>query len=329
MKDISKHQFLALLEKYRLGNASAGEEELIQAYFKAFEFEPDLFNTLPEPEQNQLEAEIRAGIEAKIAAHEQVTGEENKANIWVKWAVAASVLLLTFASFIIFRMQHAVEPAALVTIKQPAVKLNKLVQLPDGSTVILSAQSKIDYPTTFDGHLKREVYLVGQAFFDIKHNPDKPFIVHTGEVETIVLGTAFNITAWPQEKDISVTVTRGKVKVGNQQSTLATLTPNQQLIYNQEKKQSQQTQVNAEKIVAWKAQDLFFDDVTLANAAHLLEERYNISILIPNDRLKHKRFTSTLGASESLESILKGMAEFNNATYTYSPDHKQIILSPK
>ncbi|GEO06295.1 hypothetical protein AAE02nite_39590 [Adhaeribacter aerolatus] len=329
MKEINKEQFLAILERYRLGNASADETELIQSYYKAFEFEPDVLETIPELEENKLEAEIKAHLDAQITYLPPAVFRKESRKMWPKLAVAASVVFMAFASFFIIKNKYAAEPNGLTTVKQAAVMPNKLVQLPDGSTVILSAHSKIDYPTTFDGHLKREVYLVGQAYFDIKHNPAKPFIVHAGEVKTTVLGTAFNITAWPQEKSISVTVTRGKVSVGNQKRTLATLIPNQQLTYNQQNKKASRTQVNANKVVAWKAEDLFFDDVTLANAAQLLEERYSINILISDEQLKHRRFTSTLGATESLESFLKGVAEFNNATYTYSLDRKQVTFSPK
>src|SRR5690606_2859673 len=90
---------------------------------------------------------------------------------------------------------------------------HRLLHLPDGSTVIVGVGSKLNYPSSFDSLRTREVYLEGQAYFDIRHNPQKPFIIHTGKVATTVLGTSFNIKAWPEDQDITVTVTRGKVRV--------------------------------------------------------------------------------------------------------------------
>jgi ferric-dicitrate binding protein FerR (iron transport regulator) len=87
----------------------------------------------------------------------------------------------------------------------------QLINLPDGSKVVLNANSKLEYPPGFSNNT-REVYLDGEAYFDIAHDPGKPFIVHTGSISTRVLGTAFNINAYRSQQFVEVTVTRVKWK---------------------------------------------------------------------------------------------------------------------
>src|SRR5688572_8298430 len=104
----------------------------------------------------------------------------------------------------------------------------QFLRLPDGSTVLLNEGSKLEYPITFSGDT-REVFLQGEGYFDIQHNPSKPFVVKTANVTTTVLGTAFNVKAFPSEKHITVTVTRGKVKVSKDEKVLGVITHDQQI----------------------------------------------------------------------------------------------------
>ena len=85
----------------------------------------------------------------------------------------------------------------------------KTVHLPDGSTVVLNTSSRLDDTKP------REVTLIGEGYFDIQKAPGQPFLVHTGKLTTRVLGTTFNIRAYPGDKSIQITVTKGRVQVMN------------------------------------------------------------------------------------------------------------------
>src|SRR5665647_2877096 len=174
---------------------------------------------------------------------------------------------------------------------------------------------------------KREVFLYGQAFFDIKHNASRPFIVHTGKEETIVLGTAFNIKAFPGEKDITVTVKRGKVKVSDQNKILGIITPSQQITYNKEKVSSTLKIVNTDSYLDWKDQDLFIDNLTLSEAAKLLEERYKVKIIISDSSIREQRFTATITKGESFEREIKSICVFNGINYTYNKEKSMVIIN--
>ena len=208
-------------------------------------------------------------------------------------------------------------------------KENHIIFLPDGSTVILSPESILNYPSSFEAHSKREVFLEGQAFFDIKHNPAKPFIVHTGNIQTRVLGTAFNIKAFKGARDVTVTVKRGKVKVSDEYKTLGVITPNQQITYNKEKVVADFTTVTNENYLQWKEQDLLFDNLTIAEAAVLLEEKYKVSIKVEGQFISTKRFTTTFKKGDDFEQALKSICVFNDVVYRYNKEKRTVIISSK
>jgi len=202
--------------------------------------------------------------------------------------------------------------------------------LPDGSRVILSYGSKLSYASSFDGLAKREVYLTGEAFFDIKHNNLKPFIVHTGKVATTVLGTAFDVKALPGEKTITVTVTRGRVKVSDQSRLLGIIVPNQQITYYKPKSNSIQSSINAGNYTGWIAHDdLYFEDVTFGEAAKVLEDRFKVKIQFADQPIQSKHFTTTFNRSASLDQALKSICEFNDAFYSYDKARTTITISSK
>src|SRR5690606_3857015 len=98
-------------------------------------------------------------------------------------------------------------------------------------------------------------------------NAKKPFIVHTYNLQTIVLGTAFNIKAMPDDKEITVSVVRGKVKVSDRNKVLGIITPDQEIKYNKQKDNSEMKTVKDHHYLDWKSEDLLLDNVTIAEAA--------------------------------------------------------------
>lgn len=177
----------------------------------------------------------------------------------------------------------------------------------------------------FNANGKREVYLEGEAYFDIKHDASRPFIVHTGKLQTTVLGTAFNIKTNPGTEIITVTVTRGKVKVGDDKSTYNVLLPNEQMVVDQNMSSHIKKPVKAETVIAWKNEDIYFDDVNIKDVANQLEERFNISIVFSNEIIKNCRFSATFLKTQSLEQILNVIGEFNHIKYQLK-DKNTVLL---
>jgi Fe2+-dicitrate sensor, membrane component len=209
-------------------------------------------------------------------------------------------------------------------ITERATAEHRGITLPDGSRVVLNKQSTLIFSSHFNKKT-REVSLIGEGYFDIKHDASRPFVVHTGKIKTTVLGTAFNIKYVDRENNVIVTVTRGKVMVQKENKTLGVILPDQQIVFNQKQNKSEVVGVEARRIVEWQENDLFFDDVTMDDAMAQLARRFNIKIRFANDYSKGCRFTATFLKGESLDEILQVIASFNHIEYQKKAG--EIIIS--
>jgi len=325
---MDKNYFIKLLHKYLDGNLTNEEQRFLISYYNLFQNEPDVMEVLNIEEKEELKNDIKSAIWNHISEEEQAVSKIKFINKrFVKLAAAAVVFIMFLASvFILFnRPSENPQPEPLAVHK----KENRVIFLPDGSTVILSAGSKLNYPSSFDGLEKREVFLDGQAFFDIKHNASRPFIVYTGKLKTEVLGTAFDIKAIPGEADITVTVTRGKVKIMDQDKVLGVITPNQQITYSKEKVSAVTKTINIDSLLNWKEQDLRCDNLTVAEAAELLEGRYHVKIIISDQSITSQRFTTIFSKSDSFEQVLKSICVFNGLSYEYNKQNSVVTISHK
>ena len=248
-------------------------------------------------------------------------------------AVAAAVIIIISLGIFVSKMDSPSKSDKILA-KASTIPPHKEasfirnVTLPDGSTVVLRANSTIDYPEHFNSKT-REISLVGEAYFDIKHDSKKPFIIHTGKVKTTVLGTAFDIKAWPEQKNVIVSVTRGKVMVEDDKKVLAVLTVNQAVNYSFSNSGSKLQTVNAEEQVTdWAKHDMTFNRVSFESIAQVLSKRYGKNITISNTQLAKTQITSSFSGMESLENILDILCAIN--TYTkYEINDTEVIITNK
>ncbi len=246
------------------------------------------------------------------------------------WAVAASVLLFAALSYVIGVKDPANLPTPLTKSAELTTKATqaerRLVVLPDGSSVQINKQTKLEYPTTFSAN-KREVYLEGEAFFDIQPDKTRPFIIHTGSITTTVLGTAFNIRAFPKEERFTVTVARGRVRVADTEKAFPELTAQQELSIDMVEKQVDEVEPTfvAKVAPAWLKEDLILDNVKFDAAAKVIEERYDVKVMFKNEALKNCSFTSTFLKDASLIQMLTAICIVNRATYRVENNSSVII----
>ena len=270
---------------------------------------------------------ILKGILETSNEQERIVPFRAGAGRWT-WLVAAAVLLIAVtAGAWIFKMKISPQEsfAWKETLREGAVFTGKqFVRLPDGSTVLLNEGSELSYPTSF-GEQVRKVTLTGEAYFDVRHDPSKPFKVLTGKVTTTVLGTAFNVKAYPGQPEIQVTVMRGKVRVGNEERTFGIIQPDQQIAVNTATNQFVQKNLKAETAEVWKSQHLILDDVSIEEALRTIGERYRVQITIGDAGLKKCRITATFLHGESFDQVLTVVCGVVGATYAILPDGKVKI----
>jgi transmembrane sensor len=232
---------------------------------------------------------------------------------WAGVAAAAAILIIGGG---IGWMTRPRAPKTAVTAQVPAAAPAKThtIHLPDGSTVVLNTSSKLNYPTAFTGRT-REVYLSGEGYFDIRPVPGQPFLVHTGKLTTRVLGTTFDIRAYPGDGAIDITVTKGRVQVLNERKNLGTLSANQQIHFVPETEAARQQTVDIQPIVAWRPREIFYDNITMDSAARALEQRFGVSVAFVNPNIKACRVTATFSPDDGLEDFLAVLCGVTQSTY--------------
>lgn len=222
------------------------------------------------------------------------------------------------------RSGRQAEPELAAADKSSPLNKKEIIHLPDGSTVIMNADSKLDYPAVFAGKT-REVYLSGEGFFEIVHLPGKPFLVHTGKVRTRVLGTAFDIKAYPADEAIEVTVTQGKVQVLKGNRELVLLLDNQQLRFTKKSEDIRLRQIaDIKSVIAWKPEEIRFDDISLLEAASRIGERFNMKVEFVNPAVKDCRITATFYGDDMLNEMMTVICGVSQSNFTIF-DNKIII----
>ncbi|MCY1721871.1 FecR domain-containing protein [Prolixibacteraceae bacterium Z1-6] len=196
-------------------------------------------------------------------------------------AIVVVALLLGSIGYLIgFRNQN---PAVYNEIISAENQVLKEYVLPDGSVVALNSNSKLLFPRKFKGNI-REVTIIGEAFFDVKPNPEKPFLINAGDAQIKVLGTSFNVCAYPGTETIEVTVKTGKVQVISKHTDLITenrevfLTPGEKGTLFSENHLLEKSVNTDPNFLAWKTHDLIFNEVPLIEVVRSLEKAYHIEI---------------------------------------------------
>lgn len=186
------------------------------------------------------------------------------------------------------------------------------VVLPDGSKVLLNAASSLTYPVTFSGN-DRKVELNGEAYFEVAHNPSKPFIVSSAGQTVEVLGTHFNINAYGDEPAVKTTLLEGKVKVtAMAKNEVRYLQPGQQAVLNNS--QLNVGSVETDEVVAWKNGQFMFESDNIQHIMRMISRWYDVGVtyngVIPDDTFSGNvsRFTNV---SEVLKTLqLTGKVHF-------------------
>lgn len=301
---MNRQEFDNLLERYLDNQCTEPERRYVESWYAATQKEAKELD-------NFQQARLRDKLWNSIVQH----ADTRKSTRWGYSnlrKVAATLIIIgscIFAVTYYLRIYQddlavAVLPSAveLVTVSNTDTTVRE-VRLRDGSSVRLHPGSEIKYPNVFGQ--RREVYLTGEAFFNVKKDPGHPFLVHAGEVTTRVLGTSFRVQAYQEQKEIKVAVTSGRVSVtskgtrsffklwmGKQE---VVLTPNQQLIYNRNEKTSlKQLVENPRILVHDTSREMAYNDEPVTKLLTALEKMYGITIQYDEKVLANCKITTEM-----------------------------------
>jgi len=269
-------------------------------------------------------AEIKSEIRKTIGL--KVHGQAKASMFKMYFKIAASVLLilslgLYFGSNYI---SNYINNSSQYTEINAASGKTTEVLLSDGSKIVLQAKSRLKFPKVFSGENREVLLYEGEAFFDIAKDPGRPFIVTTKKVSTKVLGTAFNISFYENQQEMSVTVVRGKVSVSNSNGNEVLLDPNQQVVINKVSGSFKKSVVDARENIGWTEGRIQLNNHTMMHAAELLETRYDINIKFASPEIGLIRFTATFDKTDNLVSILNDISRINQLTYTI--ENKEVTF---
>ncbi|WP_294186822.1 FecR family protein [uncultured Sphingobacterium sp.] len=313
-----------LIDKYLKGEANSQEIDTVERFFDSFSSRPSLLKTLPEEVQHALKNRIHSGIMARLSV-----GKKRSFSL-SQIAAAAAVLCIAFAGVYLYKTKAPNNQEITLSDGQ-----QRQIVLQDGTKVTLNASSKIIYPASFKDSSTREVTLIGEAFFDVKKDPAKPFLIHTPRMEISVLGTAFNVRDYAGENEAETALVRGKVSIwktgSNAQKFI--LKPKQKFVITKtaESKEASPSSVHQSAassmsvaiqpfVIAendgsaleteWLLNRMTIQEERLLDIALKLERMYGVEIKITNQAIASKRYSAVF-ENEQLENILKALQTVN------------------
>jgi transmembrane sensor len=219
----------------------------------------------------------------------------------------------------------ATAKAAMNQVHIPYGK-RSLLTLADGTRIWMNSGSQLSYPATFEGQT-REVYLSGEAFFEVAHDPQKPFFVITQDLKIKVLGTRFNVTSYSSDKTTQAVLVEGKVSAGKNRMFAKTmeLTPGERIVYDKTQQSLSRDKVDINLYTSWINGYLIFDREPVREIFTRLERYYNQSIIMDNS-LIHTTFSGKLDLTDSIGKVFENISfstsftvNYNNGVYHINP----------
>lgn len=270
-----------------------------------------------------------------------------KINGWIRYgAIAASILIAVVLIYHFINTPPTRANANIVATKKGS-KTN--ITLPDGSKVWLNADSKITYGDHFGKDL-REVNLTGEAYFDVVKDASHPFVIHTDVLNVKVLGTAFNVRAYPEEKNTETTLLRGSIQVtlNKNQGQVIVLKPQEKLVVQNDYTPETGTHKKAETHVSqlpliavseikmpvndsvaietqWVKNRLAFNDQSLEEVAREISRWFGVEVIVKGEGLKSKHFNGSY-KDQNLQQVMESLKLAGG--FHYNVTDNTVIITP-
>lgn len=297
--------FESLLYRYQQNKASQAERELIDRWYETLDQEQ-----IPQAKIDEIRLWNR--IQQHIGSTAPQKSAVRKISYW-SGAVAASLLLCLGILF--WKKQQDVNFSGKVVHLKPGYRIfetgasqRKRVLLADGSTVVMNAYSKIKLDTvSYDRRDRVVELLAGEAFFEVKKDSTKAFIVNAKQIQTRVLGTSFTVKNYAQLDDISVSVFTGKVQVKANNNLLGVLTRGEEIRYTKNSQHSKQHAFDLTIRNSWIEGRVYLKQSSFAELALAVKNIYDVDLKTDDQRIAQQRYTmpisKQLSWSATLESI--------------------------
>lgn len=301
---MDKKEFNKIIDRYINGQASEEDLSTLQQFeaFAEANFAPLDLKEAKEKTYLQIEKQIN-------------TNRKRVYKSVLKYA-AAIVILISLSVFGYFHLNSTQNYKVVSNTTNQPLQFS----LDDGSKITLNTNSILKYSEENFNVKDRKLILEGQAFFEVAKNPNKPFIVTTGDLKTKVLGTSFDIDA--SDQNVLVTVSEGKVAVFNSNDTISLL-PNQQAFYRGNVLST--NAVDARHYNYWSQEYISLENISMYRLTEILQELYKVEFIYENDNLKNTIMTISFNKEDNISSVLKTINMINNTKMKIEDDNTVIV----
>lgn len=320
---MNKKQFHRILKRFGQGRATAVELSIIDQWYELLEDD-----NVPDPTSEELsivENRLWQKIQSQTSpVYNPIIPQKTSSSIFYLWCkrMAVAAILVGIIAIIVFKFQQAIPQENAYSNYLPSQlqhtnngsKNPQQIRLEDGSSITLQPNATLSYPLHFSQD-KREVYLEGEAFFEVSKNPKRPFFVYCNNLVTHVLGTSFTIKPISGKNEIEVAVRSGRVEVfentkivpenQTKKSNGVVLLPNQKVLYNSSSRQFEASIVDAPLPLIAIGGSLSkipvpfsFAETPLSVVLKSLEEAYGIEITAEKESLYNCPFTGDITGGE-------------------------------
>jgi transmembrane sensor len=328
---MSKKELKELIDKHLDGGTTEKEDQNLLEFFDTYKANGEAWDMKGLGDVENFNQQLYQDIQRKIDANNQNTTAREIS--WFKQSLkyaAIITILLGFGTVFYFTQTTEGEPQNIAwTSKHTETGKKVTFKLGDGSIIKLNSNSTLEFPETFDP-AKREVILTGEAFFDVSKDASRPFTIRTGDIITTVLGTSFNIHAYPESEEIKVSVLTGKVKVqnianntSNDDSDVVYLNPGRKATYPKGKDQLIVSSFDQNEEMAWKDGVIYFNQASESDVIQKLTSWYGVEISVENNGLEEWDLTANFD-NQSLSEVLKSLG--HTAKFEHEIIEKKVTI---
>jgi transmembrane sensor len=299
-----------LIKKYINNTATEQEKELLMSWYRENSSEEQVLPYQDETEEIEAKEQLFQNIRRQIRSSQRRSWFISP--LWYKVAGAAALFIMIVwltLKIDVFTNKQSPQKRNMVSTR---LGEHRTIKLSDGSVVWLSSGSRVEYPAHF-GATSREISFDGEAFFDVAKDKRHPFIIHTLGTSVKVLGTTFNVHAFKESSDITVSLITGKVDFSYQNGRVQ-LSPKQRIIYNKSKQTVRKQPItDADAITGRRLGRYEYKNITVEAIADDLHKNFNVNIKVEGG-VKKCLFYGRKTPQESPQRFLQKMALVVNAS---------------
>lgn len=327
-----------IISKFYSNNCTKSERELVINYL----------TVLDEAEQNTFLDNHLKSLENIETPHTNTTdfnkilekvnskGKSESRRRNYTFSIAASIGFLFILSATLLYFINSNNSLKEIKWNEKETKLGQksIITLLDGTRITLNAESKLLYPSKF-GEISREVHLSGEAYFEVTHMSETPFIVHSDRASTTVLGTKFNVKAFSDEEEVSVSLVEGSVKVSNKYAENIRndikLSKGQQVSINKDSGVEDQNTFDPLQVTGWKDNVLVFKNAPILDVFKMLSRTYGVKFELKEYENKFKRITINFDNESfwAIVKVIKKVTKLNYFTIEADSQLSKIVFTKK